>query len=557
MTMKKVLLPGILVLAGLVVLLIYFNPFATGNVDVKIQNANYIMPAAYKVYANPDALNGEYYFFKALITNNGDAPLKNLKVSYQVPNYLDWTELETVPIIYPGEHLVVRCYPHFKDDIVNKMTQSQEKGEVKIEYNGSQEKTKSFGFNIMGRNQFVYTDIPPDEATSYPDMMHNTQLLPSLVTPEDPVVKYYTQQVQEKLMHGEAASVSNKNEDAVKFLEELYAGTYLSHMVYSGTEGIPQKLGDVNSLVQSIRLPREVITGNTGLCIELSLFYCSVLKAAGLHPIIFLIPGHAYPGVLVNGQYYAIEATGVNGEGLGGRYRPDDALKVGMKNLQTFVQAAQQGDSRYMIIDVNALEGKGVVPMELRDDDFLRKKVDEIAVAFNPGAAPVDNRPAADNVGPRAQPAVTRARRSSGGGGEGRGTSGMASYAGAITFNYPAGWQRFNHPIAGVPALAALIQANQFSSISVYNISGTSSPEQAVQYIQQLLAQNGQSMQYQRLGDKNGYFFYQGVTNSSGGQFQWQAVFRQATGGISGIACGSSNYGAMANIYSSIFSTVR
>lgn len=555
--MKKLLLPGILVLAGLVALLIYFNPLATGNVDVKIQNANYIMPAAYKVYANPEALNGEYYFFKALITNDGNAPLKNVKISYQVPNYLDWTELETVPIVYPGEHLVVKCYPRFKDDIVNKMTQSQEKGEVKITYNGSQERTKSFGFNIMGRNQFVYTDIPPDEATSYPDMMHNTQLLPSLVTPEDPVVKYYTQQLQEKLMHGEAASVSNKTEDAIKFLEELYAGTYLCHMVYSGTEGIPQKLGDVNSLVQSIRLPREVITGNTGLCIELSLFYCSVLKAAGLHPVIFLIPGHAYPGVLVNGQYYAIEATGVNGEGLGGRYQPDQALKVGMKNLQTFVQAAQQGDSRYSIIDINDLEGKGVVPMELRDDDFLRKKVDEIAVSFNPRSAPVDDNPAAGNAAPRAEPTAGRTRRSSGGGGGGRSTSGIASYAGAISFNYPAGWQRFNQPVAGVPALAAIIQANQSSSISVYSIAGISSPDQAVQYIQQLLAQNGQQMQFQRLGAKNGYSFYQGITSAGGNQLQWQAVFRQSSNGVSGIACGSSNYSAMAGIFGSIFSTVR
>ncbi|MDB5134324.1 MAG: hypothetical protein JWP37_927 [Mucilaginibacter sp.] len=119
----------------------------------------------------------------------------DVKISYRIPNFIDWTDLQDVPSVYPGQHVVIRCYPHFKDDIVNRMTQSQETVEIKIEYNGGKVKNESFGFNMMGRNQFVYTDIPPDEVTSYTDMMHNTQLLPWLVTPEDPIVKYYTSQV--------------------------------------------------------------------------------------------------------------------------------------------------------------------------------------------------------------------------------------------------------------------------------------------------------------------------------------------------------------------------
>lgn len=78
-------------------------------------------------------------------------------------------------------------------------------------------------------------------------------------------------------------------------------------MVYSGTSGVPSRFDDLQSMVQSLRLPREVVTGNTGLCIELSLFYASVLMAAGLEPIIYLIPGHAYPGIKVNGQYLRLK----------------------------------------------------------------------------------------------------------------------------------------------------------------------------------------------------------------------------------------------------------
>ncbi|MEO6851906.1 MAG: hypothetical protein ABI166_14790, partial [Mucilaginibacter sp.] len=213
--MKKLILPGSFVVVGLLVLLLYFFDFGKNTLSVKISSASFVMPSVYKVYSNEQALNGEYYFFKMLMTNDGVSPLTDVKVSYQVPGYIDETELVTIPQIYPGQHVVVKCYPHFKDNIVQKMTQSQETGQIKIEYNGGKVKKETFGFNMMGRNQFVYTDIPPEEVTSYPDMMHNTQLLPCLVTPEDPIVKYYTAQVQEKLMHGEAASVSGKPEDAV------------------------------------------------------------------------------------------------------------------------------------------------------------------------------------------------------------------------------------------------------------------------------------------------------------------------------------------------------
>lgn len=556
--MKKLLLPVVLVVLGLAALGGYFFNFGKDNLDVKISSASYMMPAVYKVYANPQALNGEYYFFKMLLTNNGATTMNDVKVSYRIPNFIDWTDLTDVPNVYPGQHVVVRCYPHFKDDIVTRMTQSQETGEIKITYNGGKEKKESFGFNMMGRNQFVYTDIPPDEVTSYPDMMHNTQLLPCLVTPEDPIVKYYTSQVQDRLMQGEAASVSGKPEDAVKFLEYLYLATEKSKMVYSGTEGIPQKLGDVTSTVQSARLPREVLTGNTGLCIELSLMYASVLKAAGLHAVIYLIPGHAYPGIVVNNQYYAIEATGVNGAGLGGVLSPDDALKLGMKNLQTFIQAAQEGDTRYMLIDINDLESKGVVPMELADDDYMRKKIDDIVASFanntTTATAPVatNNNNARNTERPRPTP-----RRDNNHGGGGNGNALGNAYSGAISFNYPGSWGRRDYPVANLNILVTQVGTSDAQSgISVWNIPAAN-PDQALFILRTRLAAFGQYITYQKSGVSNGYTMYQGSTSANGTQRRWEGVFRSGGNGVVGITLGSPSFSEYTGLFNSIISTVR
>jgi len=545
--MKKIILPVSLVCTGLIVLTLYFFNFGKDGLNVKIANSAYVMPSVYKVYANPQALNGEYYFFKMLMTNDGAGSLHDVKVSYDIPGYIDWTELQTIPIIYPGQHVVIRCYPHFKDDVVKKMTQSQETGEIKIEYNGGKVKKESFGFNMMGRNQFVYTDIPADQVTSYPDMMHNTQLLPCLVTPEDPIVKYYTSQVQDRWMKGEAASVDNKPEEQVKFLMGLYAATIQSRMVYSGTEGVPQKMGDINSTVQSARLPREVITGNTGLCIELSLMYASVLKAAGLHPAIFLIPGHAFPGILASDGYYAIEATGCGGQGLGGIMTAQQAFTKGEEELKTFFEGLQKGDTRNIIIDVNDLETKGVVPMELGDDEFLRKKVDDIAATFSGGGAATT--PATNNGGGNETRNVRRNGGSSGG-------SSIATYSGDISFSYPASWVRHNRPLPQLNTLVAHIVADQTSGISVWDVAANS-PDQAMYIVRNQLAAMGQYITYQKVSQANGYTMYRGNTTYAGGSTQWEGGFRSGGNGIVGITLGSSNFASYQSIFNQIISTVR
>jgi len=543
--MKKNLPAIICLAAGLLLLGFHFLPFGKGSLNVTIKHADYIMPAAYKVYANPDALNGEYYLFKMLMNNDGKTTLNDVKVSYRILNYVDWTDLETIPKIYPGQNAVVRCYPQFKDDIVNKMTQSQEKVEIKISYNGGQTMNEDYTFKMMGRNQFVYTDLPPEEIAGYPDMFRNDQLIGCLVTPEDPIIKYYTQQVQEKVMKGEEASISNKPEDAVKFLMGLYAATYVSHMVYSGTEGIPQKLGDINSLVQSTRLPREVVTGNTGLCIELSLLYASILKSAGLHPVIFLIPGHAYPGILVNGQYYAIEATGIGGEGLGSRMSPADAYKAGMKELNEFVQNLQAGDNRYTYVDIDAMEAKGVVPMELKDDEFLRKKIDEIAESFSGGSRTVPEEP------------ESHLEKQSYAG-TGNSSSSVRSYSGVVSFSYPAGWQRYNYPFAQFPFVVSAIRSRDNTSwISVYNLPGAGSADQAMQYIANRLYSGGISVRYQLVNNANGYAVYRGTSSSNTGTTEWEGAFRSSGNGIVGITVGGLNYEQKSGMFNSILSTVR
>ncbi len=90
--MKKIL-PIILIAGGL---LMAFNKpiielISPATLDIKITTPPVVMPSIYKVYANEEALEGKYSLFKMVITNTSNVPAKNVEVSYNVSNYLDWT----------------------------------------------------------------------------------------------------------------------------------------------------------------------------------------------------------------------------------------------------------------------------------------------------------------------------------------------------------------------------------------------------------------------------------------------------------------------------------
>lgn len=51
---------------------------------------------------------------------------------------------------------------------------------------------------------------------------------------------------------------------------------------------------------QKVLLPDAVLGDHMGTCLDLTVFLASVLERAGLHPLLVLIKGHAYPGVFLS-----------------------------------------------------------------------------------------------------------------------------------------------------------------------------------------------------------------------------------------------------------------
>ena len=555
--MKKLLLPIILFVAG-IGLLAYPYFVSHGDIDLKIQPANVIMPAAYKVYGNPNVMGGRYNLFKAVINNTGSSEIKNLKVQFRIPGLItDWTDVPAATNLLPGQTAVVTCFPVFPQSITDRNTSSKEKTEIKVLYGSKAnpiERDESFSFDMTSVNDIVFTNMADQDKAYTADFGENRVLYACMVSSEDPIIKHYAQVVQQKILCGEqGAGVGGDGQvtdaavkEKVRVMEGVYNATLISHMVYSETESGEAKFGDNTSSTEHIRLPREVVSGNTGLCIELAILHASVYKAAGLNPVIFLIPGHAYPGIKVGNGYIPIESTGIGGVGLGSMMSADQALQKGLEELKTFFEESKKGNPQYKILDIDQLYSQGFQDMELKPDAILEGETDKItsawptcllSVVYHPTPGPKPRpRPA-----PRSRPRYVN-------------SSWLQYSLGSMVFNYPAGWVVFSHPNAQLPFLiSSVVSPDRTAAIQAYHVRAQN-PQQAMAYIRLAVNRLGENVQYTDAGSVNGLERFNGTTYANGVTFRWVGYFRNGYDGVDAVILGTSggNTGVLNQVASSI-----
>lgn len=526
-----------LIVAGVVALVLGFTYFKNrGALEGKFFVNPVVMPMAYKVYGNPEVENGKYFLVKAVFKNIGKGSIKDFTISYRVPGYIEWTTPVRYEEILPNQTIVDLFYPKFPRKILEVLNATPASVEVRYRYNDGvkqYEMIKRKNFEIRGRNELVYTDMPPDEISEVQDMYTNVNLLACFVTPEDPVIKYFTQQLQKNVLRGTNAGVGGGSQETQRFMEALYEFEKAAGIVYGGTLGLPEKIGDKISAVQHIRLPREVLTGGAGLCVELSTLFCSVAESAGLSPVIFVTQNHAFPGIETPEGIIAIEATGVGGEGLGGKMSFEDAIEVGTKNAQKFLNGEPvNGALPIALLRINELHAQGYRPPDLEDDPNLKKKIDSIfKQVFQPQS------PLGQNNGnyPAPQPGPTP-------------TANARTYqdpSGLFAVSFPANWQMINEPIPNIPYLRAMVgDPSMTQEAEFYYFHDAYSPDQALQRLYMILTQQmGESIQYKPLGQVsiNGRSFarYAGVTIANGMQLNWVAYFAPTSRGVVGFVLGS------------------
>jgi hypothetical protein len=397
-----------------------------GRLTLAIETKPALMSAAYKVYGNRAVGNGRYWLSKVVLKNEGGSALENVSTSYRVPGLIEWSTPTTYPRILPGQTIVSLYYPQLPDSLATKTTTTTEHMELKVEYadrRGEQHESRQMDFQLRGRNDLIYTTLPESEVLNVRDLYENTDLAAAFVTPDDPVIKYFVAQLESKAMGGTMVGAGADPKEIARFMATVYAFEQLSGIVYAGTEGLPEKSGSSMTMIQKVRLPREVLLGGSGLCIELAALFATISEAAGLDPVIFMTTIHAFPGLKVNNDLVGFEATAVGIPGMGEKRVPfEAALKRGMEEKDIWLNGGnRQIGQRIMMLDLHYLHHvSGIVPPELPDDPAARQKIDEILARLLGGAgnaqqqqapAPRQGARSASSQAPRTAPAPPPRRR--------------------------------------------------------------------------------------------------------------------------------------------------
>ncbi len=357
----------VLMIAGLALVAAWMAVWrGGGKLSVRAYHQKTVMTVAYKAYGNPEAAGGKYWFSKVVLQNVGTAPLRDVRVSYQVPDYISWTTPDEAPEILPGATTVFPFYPKFPAKVTSLRTRTPAQLEIKIDFDdgsGRQTRTEKREFEFRGLTEFEYTSLPANEVIGWYDRHDNDPLLASFIQDEDPAVKTFFAKISE--VSGGINIISDAK-TLVQFEKSVYDYMVSLGMTYSGAKGVDEKNGDIYATIQSIRLPRDLIYGNSGLCIELALLWCSLAQAAGAKGYLVMIPGHAFPIIEANdGSRLPIEATAIGG-GSGGNMSAAASFEAAANYAVKELKEAQ-ARGIIEILDVGELQNKGIRPPELPD----------------------------------------------------------------------------------------------------------------------------------------------------------------------------------------------
>jgi len=345
-----VLILAIILLAGSVFgLLLSVVPHSEAAKEPHLKVELYVIPevltGAYKIYGGQ---NSNVWVARALITNTGDVPVKDLNISYKITNYSDWTNAENYAEIVPGETVRDYCWPDFRAEDMQKInTKTAAEVTMQYSYAGMTQPKQDMGqFYFLGKNDFVWTFMNPDDIVdwNFADSYDNATLLPAYVTTNDPTI-------QEAAKALTAGISTDTDDDTLNAIASIWGGLQAYGMQYVSE---PNTFWTAE-FGQHIQFPVETLNNRGGNCVDLSLLFSSLAEAVGIKTYLVLSEGHCQVAFELpeSGDIYPLEETEVGIAGVTAAMAVSDAS-------DWMNQQIDQGT--FFPIDVREQWQNGVVP---------------------------------------------------------------------------------------------------------------------------------------------------------------------------------------------------
>ena len=444
---------------------------ATGycELDLSLRCKPRLIAATYKVYGNPEISEGDMWVAKAIFKNTGESNIHNLKVSYKLGEYSDWSIPNTYSLIVPGGCVVDPYYPVVSSKVTELLTRTPIDVRVKYDYRDEEGNTYSEvsgqRIEILGINQMEFCNLTIEERTgTWAEYFSNSPLLAAWVTHLDPSVKALAGMVSR--LTGGVPTMFDR-ESTIKFCQALYDLEVANGLAYQTPSGFLVEY----SPGQDVKYPRDVLRDKSGTCVDLAILYASVCQAVGLETVLVTIPGHCFPVIILpGGGLLPVECTAISGVAVG---QPqvrslsfDKAVEFASKEFSELKMGL------YYLVNVKEMQQRGLVSPELPrlESDVLEKwgwHLPQAQTQQTREAGEVEERGQAGE----GQPTTTATKR-------------YSSEQYKFSFVYPQGWQ-----IKEDQGKVDVIHPQKLAWITIWRITENVDPQTFLQDIESQLKQ--------------------------------------------------------------------
>jgi hypothetical protein len=495
-----------------------------------------IMTFGYKVYGDSAAENGRFFLSKIVFHNEGTGPVHDLSVSYQIPDYVSWTTPATQTELPAGQTVVSLYYPQLPSKVTALSNRTNATLETKIRWadKAGQVKEEILRSPVIfrGVNEIEYCDLPESEVATFYDTHSTAEFSVAMVTPNDPVVKEFVAEVT-KRTGGTLAGIEG-GQELLGTMKSMYDYMCETGMRYTSAEGVPSKLGDISTTVQTVRMPRDVIMTNQGLCIELAILWASAMEYLGCDTDLVFVPGHAFVLVSAGRQTIPIECTAITPKSVQGFLKdlglredtPVVPFDKAVKLAQMELEMIQRSNEPFTVYNIKAYQEKGMHAPELPEMDI--EKIKNILAQRNQHTAAAY----AQNVG------------SANRGGGNQAAPGYYRWVGpnnAASVDVPATWTRMeNSPVPGMIFVAQ--DARTSAAVNVFHYPNLSSAAEAMQTARRGVAQvSGGNVRIASQQQKGNMVIYTGTTSyRKGTGSEWAGFFAPTPNGVVGLFVGTA-----------------
>lgn len=327
------------------------------KLDVKVIPREEILTAAYKAYGD-DQQN--LWAAKTLVKNVGDSPVNDFRIDYKIEGYCDWTSAEVYPTILPGQTIRDYCWPNL-DDAKMKQVTSKTPVELTVRYSYeglSQPIMDMEKIYLLGRNDFVFTDLDEEDILTFTDAFDNYPMIAAFVTPNEEYVKSVANSIASGLETG-----INDEDVYMAFIR------CFDTMRAMGVKYIQEPSSYWSDrAAQYVQYPAETLTRTSGTCLDLAICMAALMQAVGIKSYVALIPGHAIPMIELpgSGEWYAIESTFVDKDytlsHFPGETSPEVTAEECINIAADEINGAMEEGS-YILVDIEKSWQQGVMPI--------------------------------------------------------------------------------------------------------------------------------------------------------------------------------------------------